>query len=129
MNKNNTNFFLLFLVVSLADLFFTWNGVKNGFLQEANFIIVSFKDYCGWNDCYALSFFKIIGIALAFWIAFRLPILLETEKRREKISLKFLLKESAPRNILLVLTIITAVLGAIPAAIFNFIYPFSFRFN
>lgn len=101
--------YLLFIAVSGADLLLTANGLRVGFLDEANPFLVKMADLANMNLVVIMGLAKAFAACLAWWLAFRLPAELQQRAQRGRFALV-----GSPSTILIVLTVATALLGVLP---------------
>jgi hypothetical protein len=119
------NHFFYFVVISLWDMFFTIKGIRNGSIEEFNPVI----KFLGSNSIFdiyeSVIVIKILFIMIAYWLITDCQVRLNTVY--DGVTLKALLEEGALKRILLILTLFTAVFGALPSMIINIHYLFFFN--
>lgn len=110
-----TEVFILFLFISLVDLFCTLYGIYTGAIKEQNFFYNFLVKNSIFNVYTSIIYCKITVIMAAYWFLTQLYL----QKQKERLTFKMLSEEKILKRILLILTIITAVFGAIPAWLIN----------
>lgn len=103
-----------FIAVSGADLLLTLNGMRAGFLHEANPFLVKMAVATNINVVVIMALAKALAACLAFWLAFRCP----QELCARAVANGAPAPSSAttaPAAILVILTAATAIFGVLPA--------------
>lgn len=116
-NKKNRLVFIAFAVVSLIDIVATYIGVRRNYFAEANFVVIYLTEYSGLSIYVVMMAVKLIAFFFGFWVIFYLPQAVQNDKVKKRIFFTSLLPEGAPRKLLLILTVFTAIFGAIPALV------------
>jgi len=109
--------FYMFVFISLVDLFCTLYGISTGAIKELNF----FYNFLAKNSVFdiytSIIYYKIIIIMVTYWFLTQYPKYLQ--KQKDKLTFKISSEEKILKRILLILTIITAVFGALPSWLIN----------
>ncbi len=107
--------YLAFLAVSGADLLLTLNGMRAGFLHEANPFLVKMALAANINLVAVMALAKAFAACLAFWLAFRCPRELCERAAANGAPAVPSSAMTMPATILIILTAATAFLGVLPA--------------
>ncbi len=104
-----------FIAVSGADLLLTLNGMRAGFLHEANPFLVKMAVAANINVIVIMALAKAFAACLAFWLAFRCPQELCARAVANGAPALPSSATTTPATILIILTAATALLGVLPA--------------
>ncbi len=104
-----------FLAVSGADLLLTLNGMRAGFLHEANPFLVKMAVAAHINLVVVMALAKAFAACLAFWLAFRCPGELCERALANGAPAPPSSATTLPATILIILTAATGLLGVLPA--------------
>ena len=119
------NHFFHFVIISLLDMLFTIKGIRNGSIVEFNPIIKFLGNNSIFDIYESVIVIKILFIMVGYWLVNDCQMrLINTNK---SLTFKMLLSEGALRKVLLVLTLFTAVFGALPSMIINIHYSLFFN--
>jgi hypothetical protein len=108
--------YLGFLAVSGADLLLTLNGMRAGFLREANPFLVTMAVAAHIDLATVMALAKALAACLAFWLAFRCPGILCARALANGAAAPPSSATTMPAAILITLTAATGLLGVVPAA-------------
>ncbi len=114
-NSSLAALYLAFIAVSGADLLLTLNGMRVGFLYEANPFLVRMAIAANINLVVLMALSKAFAACLAFWLAFCCPRELQERARAGATPTAPSSATATPATVLIALTAATALLGVLPA--------------
>lgn len=111
--------FLCFLLANVFDGFLSIYGISNGFMTEINPVIKTLAAILGISVVRMIIVSKIFALIITGWIAFHLPVLIENEENRRRMTVKFWAKQEFSKNFLQTANVLLITLGIIPGTVIH----------